>query len=109
MLKFSDFGTARKIEEGMGATPLMVGTPGFAALEVLELPQVGFASDVYAFGATVFWLLFGRPPFCNVINANGVFDITQAMRGQRDGFDAAEFPLDRELELDLGAFFRVCS
>ena len=107
MLKFADFGTARKLEEGTSAMPLRAGTSGFAALEVLELPQVGFASDVYAFGATVFWLLFGRPPFCKV--TNGVFDIAEVMRGQRAGLVAAGFPPGLELDLHLREFFRVCS
>jgi hypothetical protein len=59
----SDFGIA-SIEAGLeAATASAAFTPAYAAPEVLLGDRPTVASDVFAFGATLFALLAGGPPF----------------------------------------------
>jgi DNA-directed RNA polymerase specialized sigma24 family protein len=62
-VKICDFGLARRESHLM--TPSISGTPAFMAPEqVAECwGQIGFATDVYALGATLFTLLTGRMVF----------------------------------------------
>jgi serine/threonine protein kinase len=64
IFKIADFGVARPI--GMAATfgGMVVGTPGYAPMELIALnQQVGPWTDVYSFAATIFYLLAGEPYF----------------------------------------------
>lgn len=74
--KLADFGLikaeargARSLEEveSLTRTGELVGTPAFMAPEQFSptggFGEVGPASDVWAFGATLFFALTGRPPF----------------------------------------------
>ncbi len=59
----SDFGLARiKGDETVTKTSAM-GTPGYAAPEVIRGGRANPASDVYGLGATLFFAATGRPPF----------------------------------------------
>ncbi len=59
----SDFGLARiKGDETVTKTSAM-GTPGYAAPEVIRGGRASPASDVYGLGATLFFAATGRPPF----------------------------------------------
>jgi serine/threonine protein kinase len=66
-LKISDFGLAKKTDEGAGQTVSgsIVGTPSYMAPEQADgrSREVGPAADVYALGAILYELLTGRPPF----------------------------------------------
>ena len=65
-LKVSDFGLARRIEEGQGLTQTgaVVGTPCYMAPEqALGSKEIGPAADIYSLGAILYELLTGRPPF----------------------------------------------
>ncbi|MFH8255431.1 serine/threonine-protein kinase [Streptomyces roseolus] len=59
-----DFGIARGLDDTVltrtGAAP---GTPGFTAPEVLLRNETSAAADVFALGATMAYVLTGRPPF----------------------------------------------
>lgn len=63
----SDFGLAKRIDTEDGATigsgPL--GSPGFMPPEQISKRngEVGPASDVYGLGASLYYLLTGRPPY----------------------------------------------
>lgn len=59
----SDFGLARiKGDETVTKTSAM-GTPGYAAPEVIRGGRADPGSDVYGLGATLFFAATGRPPF----------------------------------------------
>src|SRR5204862_2611861 len=47
---------------GSGAGTIL-GTPGFASPEQLRGDPLDVRSDIYSVGATLFYLLAGRPPF----------------------------------------------
>ena len=65
LLKVADFGLAR-VEDPSDLTHFLaesVGTPQFVAPEILQgMPATG-KSDMYSLGATLWYLLTGKPPF----------------------------------------------
>ncbi|CAG7961647.1 unnamed protein product [Penicillium olsonii] len=64
-VKLSDFGLSKRIEEASGASTLLKGTPGYIAPELYELTERGspYAPDIWAVGATLFFMLVKRPAF----------------------------------------------
>ena len=66
MVKVSDFGIARALDraEEVAAEGAGVGTPYYAAPEQLkDARDASPQSDIYAFGAVLYHLLVGTPPF----------------------------------------------
>jgi hypothetical protein len=63
--KITDFGLARRPEEGRGLTQtgVILGTPSYMAPEQAAGKEVGPAADLYALGAILYECLTGRPPF----------------------------------------------
>jgi serine/threonine protein kinase len=64
--KLTDFGLARRVQEGDGLTHsgVILGTPGYLSPEqAAGSPEVGPPTDVYGLGAVLYRMLTGRPPF----------------------------------------------
>ncbi|WP_183095833.1 serine/threonine-protein kinase [Nocardioides stalactiti] len=63
-VKLSDFGIARAIADAsLTQTGLVTGSPAYLAPEVATGGSGTPASDVWAFGTTIFHLLAGQPPY----------------------------------------------
>jgi tRNA A-37 threonylcarbamoyl transferase component Bud32 len=65
-IKVLDFGLARHAEamHSLTAPDIIVGTPDYMAPEqALQSKRADRRSDVYSLGATLYYLLTGRPPF----------------------------------------------
>ena len=62
-----DFGlsmtTLARDEQTVALAGVIMGTPGFASPEQLRGAELDVRSDIYSVGATLYYLLTGRPPF----------------------------------------------
>src|ERR1700736_3856522 len=69
VVKVIDFGLAKSAKregEESGALTIgggFVGTPHFASPEQLEERDIDIRSDIYSLGATLYYMLTGRPPY----------------------------------------------
>src|ERR1700693_112533 len=69
VVKVIDFGLAKSIKrEGEDSGTLtvgggFVGTPHFASPEQLEERDIDSRSDIYSLGATLYYMISGRPPY----------------------------------------------
>ncbi|HRU01416.1 MAG TPA: serine/threonine-protein kinase, partial [Victivallales bacterium] len=62
--KLIDFGIAREIEAvHITRDGFVLGTPIYMPPEMFEGEEATIKSDIYSFGATIFHLLTGSPPF----------------------------------------------
>jgi serine/threonine protein kinase len=61
--KLADFGIAHTSDSSLTITGQFLGTPAFAAPEMLEGGQVGPPADVYSLAATLYAALAGEPPY----------------------------------------------
>eukprot|EP00913_Durusdinium_trenchii_P023476 g22054.t1 len=63
--RVTDFGLARHGDSEMTVAGQVMGTPSYMPPEQAEGKQdeIGAVSDVYSLGATLYYLLTGRPPF----------------------------------------------
>lgn len=67
--KLGDFGLVQVLDQHRPLTlgGKIVGTPAFMSPEQVEgIIELDFRSDVYALGATLYYLLTGKPPFLGV-------------------------------------------
>ena len=63
-VKLSDFGIARvTADPSLTQTGLVIGSPTYLAPEVATGGKGGEAGDVWSLGATLFFVLSGRPPY----------------------------------------------
>jgi serine/threonine-protein kinase len=62
--KLTDFGIARRLDSPhLTRTGVIIGTPAYMAPELCNGQKSDAASDIYSFGATLYAMLCGRPPF----------------------------------------------
>ncbi|MFF8914023.1 protein kinase [Streptomyces sp. NPDC015032] len=92
-----DFGIARGLEQTiLTRDGMALGTPGYAAPEVVLRNEAGPAADVFALGATIAYTATGRPPF-------GTGDATAvSYRAVHEDIDVAG------VRPDLAALIRRC-
>jgi 3-phosphoinositide dependent protein kinase-1 len=79
-VRLTDFGTAMFCEDSQGHELIrssIVGTPAFVAPELLNDGKIGFASDLWAYGCTIFNLFTGRAPFEGATTPELMDSITQ--------------------------------
>ena len=64
-VKVTDFGIARVLEGGTlnTATGMTIGTPLYMSPEQIESQPIDGRSDIYSFGAVLYQMVAGRPPF----------------------------------------------
>jgi len=63
-VKLTDFGIARNVaERTLTSTGIMLGSPAYIAPEVAAGREVTPAADLWGFGATLFAVIEGRPPY----------------------------------------------
>jgi serine/threonine protein kinase/TPR repeat protein len=69
VVKVIDFGLAKSTQKGGESSATLtvgggfVGTPHFASPEQLEEREIDIRSDIYSLGATLYYMLAGRPPY----------------------------------------------
>lgn len=68
LVKVIDFGLAKSLVAAVDQSLTIsmggfVGTPHFASPEQLEEKEIDIRSDIYSLGATLWFMLTGRPPF----------------------------------------------
>src|SRR5215469_792568 len=69
VVKVIDFGLAKSTQRGAESSGTLtvgggfVGTPQFASPEQLEERDIDIRSDIYSLGATLYYMLAGRPPY----------------------------------------------
>jgi serine/threonine protein kinase/TPR repeat protein len=69
VVKVIDFGLAKSTQKGAESSGTLtvgggfVGTPHFASPEQLEEREIDIRSDIYSLGATLYYMLTGRPPY----------------------------------------------
>jgi|GEM_PF-1453709 len=73
--KVTDFGIVKEVEGAFGHADYGIGKPGFMAPEQFGPGEVGPGTDVYALGATLYFLFSGRMPFDPKV---GRFDLWRA-------------------------------
>ena len=80
---------------------------GFAAIELQtgKLKKLGAHTDVYAVGALLFWLLFGRTPSAPDCESNAVFDYSKAMYPTEEYRDKLWFALKDFFHNALANFY----
>ena len=62
--KLTDFGIAKRLDSPhLTMTGMIIGTPAYLAPEMCDGGSADSASDIYSFGATLYAMLCGRPPF----------------------------------------------
>lgn len=62
--KLADFGSAQRvIKNDLGEIDKIIGSCFWMAPEVIKQTGLTFAADIWSFGATVYEMLTGDPPF----------------------------------------------
>lgn len=82
IFKVADFGVARPV--GVAATfgGTTIGTPGYAAPELIVMDQrhIGASSDVFGLAAVIYFLFTGRPYFKGRTVTDAILEIQDSVR-----------------------------
>lgn len=87
--KIADFGLARGLQEGAGSDS--TGTPAYMSPEQLLGEKSTVSDDIYSFGATLYELLTGKPPFYSGNIALQVqYKVPPRIKARRQELEAGE-------------------
>ncbi len=98
-----DFGIARDLAaDDLTVSGVVLGTPAFSAPEQVrgDTRRIDPRTDVYSLGATMYWLLTGRPPF------DGGYP--EIVSGVADREPVPPHRLDRAIPVDLETVVLKC-
>jgi serine/threonine-protein kinase len=107
--KLADFGIAHMSDSSLTITGQFLGTPAFAAPEMLEGGQVASPADVYSLAATLYAALAGEPPYGDANLAKVIVAIGKGERPRPIGERRADVPagiaaaLERAMATDPSA------
>jgi serine/threonine-protein kinase len=90
--KLADFGIAHMSDSSLTITGQFLGTPAYAAPEMLEGGQVGSPADVYSLAATLYAALAGEPPYGDANLAKLIVAIGKGERPRPIGERRADVP-----------------
>ena len=103
--KVADFGLAKQVNaaDGLTRTGAILGSPNYMAPEQAsgDIHEVGFAADIYALGAILYYLLTGRPPFLGTSAAETILMV-------RDADPVAPTQLQPKLSKDIETICLKC-
>jgi eukaryotic-like serine/threonine-protein kinase len=98
-----DFGLARSIQEGLTETGAVLGTPHYMSPEQArgEVAKLDRRSDVYSLGATLYYMLTGKPsvPGENALEVLSNVSVVEPI---------PPTTLDRDIPADLSAIVLKC-
>ncbi|VTS02108.1 protein kinase domain-containing protein [Tuwongella immobilis] len=101
IIKLVDFGLARQFSSSLTQPNALLGSLEFMAPEQsLDPTSVGGAADIYALGATMFWLLTGQTPFEITNNLVQMMDDLQNSRPRRMREFRPEIPEELDAFVD---------
>lgn len=102
-VKILDFGISKILGEGddqLTQIGIFMGTPGYIAPEqISEGSEPGIASDIYALGSILYFMLGGKAPFHEFTGRSAMFQQVQR--------DPTDIPLDHMANEHLKALFPV--
>ena len=81
--KLADFGTAMKLMESKKELDDLVGSVYWMAPEIITQTGIDYASDIWSFGATVYEMIMGNPPFYeeDIENMSNQFKVMHKIAG----------------------------
>lgn len=103
--KLGDLGLARSVSSSAGMASTVVGTPHYIAPEIYEGLPYDEKADVYSFGACVYELMHGKPPWAECQHVAAIVRHVLKLDG-----DAAEHEVSMDLSFsaDLRALVTAC-
>ncbi len=90
--KLADFGIAHMSDSSLTITGQFLGTPAYAAPEMLEGAQVAAPADVYSLAAMLYAALAGEPPYGDANLARLIVAIGKGERPRPIGERRADVP-----------------
>lgn len=103
--KLGDLGLARSVSGSAGMASTVVGTPHYIAPEIYEGQPYDEKADVYSFGACVYELMHGKPPWAHCEHVAAI--VRHVLRLDGDAAEHEVF-MDPSFSADLRALVTAC-
>ena len=75
LVKLSDFGLAKVLDNDLQKMSTVCGTPAYSAPEVIMGEKYGPSCDIWSLGVVLYVMLCGQPPFDNEDNEENLKNI----------------------------------